>query len=111
MTKITVERFECDAPKCKDVSEVPLPGGMPLVATPGANLLLPDGWIEFQMMGTTPDLQPAMVHASKPECAALLAAEQVAVAEKATEERQEAQEEQRKAAETAIQGGQEQEQL
>lgn len=104
MTKELVERFTCDAPKCEDVAEIPAPAGGMLV---GASMqsTLPDGWIEFSIVGTALNPgQSTAVHASRPQCAAALAGAQVEQAVEAVTEREKADEEQREKAEAAING-------
>lgn len=89
-TQIT--RFECDAPDCDDVVDVPLPTDSPTVqfsapanstSSPG----LPDGWVEMSVVGPLPDGTPRLVHASRPGCAAAMAKAQVADSVKAAEQR------------------------
>ena len=74
--KLAVTRFKCDAPDCEDVVDVE---GLPQTPTTAVaiNAPMPEGWIEFSVTGATPGGQPALVHASTPECAEKLAAHQV----------------------------------
>lgn len=86
--KQSITRFKCDAPKCKDVVDVETQdSAVPTIVGHEVSPLLPDGWIEFALAGGTVDGAVVMVHASKPECAAELAEDQVAKAVEASEQR------------------------
>lgn len=100
--RINVTRFTCDAPDCNDVVDVESPPDSPVVAQVGQSSGLPDGWIEFGVIGATVDGTQRLVHASTPKCAASMAKEQVADAVKASEQRAKDEEEKRVRAEKAM---------
>ena len=94
-----ITRYTCDAPDCDDDVEI---AGSPDTATLqhlDVSAGLPDGWIELQVTGSSPGGAQDLVHASKPECAAALAEEQVGRAVAVAEQKAKRQEEQREQAE------------
>jgi hypothetical protein len=97
----TIIRYTCDAPDCEDFVDIEGPADTPTlqVAAPDS---LPDGWVAFQVTGSSPGGQQQLVHASKPECAARLAEDQVAQAVEAGEKRKADEEEARERAEAAV---------
>lgn len=96
--KTQITRFTCDAPDCEDVADIesPVATATTAIAAPDR---LPDGWVELAVTGSSPGGEQQLVHASKPECAAALATDQVEQAVEAGKQREKEEEERRQRSE------------
>lgn len=105
--KKLVTRFTCDAPDCPDAVDVEAAAGdTATLQRLDAPATLPEGWIELQVTGSSPGGERQLVHASKPECAAALAEDQVVKAVEAGEQLAKEEEEAREKAEKATEEAQ-----